>query len=113
MKSEKIDHTATDLKDQGNKLFTSRKYSEAAACYTKAIVSSSFIAHKFRICLTHTTFVLKVSVYIQSKNPTVATYFTNRALCHIKQKQYENACKDCRRALELDSALVKGHFFLV
>ena len=63
--------------------------------------------------LTHTTFVLKVSVYIQSKNPTVATYFTNRALCHIKQKQYENACKDCRRALELDSALVKGHFFLV
>ena len=58
MKSEKIDHTATDLKDQGNRLFTSRKYSEAAACYTKAIVSSSFIAHKIRICFQFNVFIL-------------------------------------------------------
>ena len=28
-----------ELKEQGNKLFSSRKYDEAIACYSKAIVS--------------------------------------------------------------------------
>jgi len=31
--------TANDYKEQGNKYFSSRKYSESLACYTKAIVS--------------------------------------------------------------------------
>lgn len=39
------------------------------------------------------------------------TYFTNRALCYLKLHQWELACQDCRRALELDNASVKGHFF--
>lgn len=42
----------------------------------------------------------------------MATYFTNRALCHLKLKRWEAACQDSRRALDVDSALVKGHFFL-
>lgn len=41
-----------------------------------------------------------------------AAYFTNRALCYLKLQQWELACQDCRRALELDSSSVKGHFFL-
>ena len=46
------------------------------------------------------------------KNPNTATYFTNRALCYLKLRNWELASQDCQRALELDRSLVKGHFFL-
>ena len=49
---------------------------------------------------------------LQVKNPSVPTYFTNRALCYLKTKQWDMVCTDCRRSLELDPMLVKGHFFL-
>ena len=32
--------TASDLKEQGNRLFASRNYDDAIGCYTKAIVST-------------------------------------------------------------------------
>ncbi|XP_015606894.1 E3 ubiquitin-protein ligase CHIP [Cephus cinctus] len=73
-----------ELKEQGNRLFNLHKYEDAANCYTKAII----------------------------KNPTQTMYFTNRALCHLKLKRWESSCKDCRRALDMDPCLVKGHFFL-
>uniref|UniRef100_T1J5N3 E3 ubiquitin-protein ligase CHIP n=1 Tax=Strigamia maritima TaxID=126957 RepID=T1J5N3_STRMM len=76
--------TAHELKDQGNRLFTARKFEEAVSCYSKAII----------------------------KNPIIPTFFTNRALCYLKLKQWELACHDCRRALDMDPSLVKGHFFL-
>ncbi|RZF40716.1 hypothetical protein LSTR_LSTR008665 [Laodelphax striatellus] len=76
--------TDKELKEQGNRLFSLRKYDEAINFYTKAI----------------------------KKNPMVPTYFTNRALCHLKMKKWDASCQDCRRALDMDSALVKGHFFL-
>lgn len=31
--------SATDLKEQGNRLFAARHYDDAIGCYTKAIVS--------------------------------------------------------------------------
>ena len=40
MKSEKIDPSANEFKDQGNKFFASRKYQEAISSYSKAIVSN-------------------------------------------------------------------------
>ncbi|KOB73906.1 Uncharacterized protein OBRU01_09895, partial [Operophtera brumata] len=73
-----------ELKEQGNRLFSLRKFEDAMNCYTKAII----------------------------KNPSVSTYFTNRALCYLKLKRWELACQDCRRALDIDSNQVKGHFFL-
>lgn len=76
--------TDKELKDQGNRLFTLRKYEDAVNCYTKAII----------------------------KNPSMPTYFTNRALCHLKMKRWDSSCQDCRRALDMDSTLVKAHFFL-
>jgi len=76
--------SAHELKDQGNRLFTARKFEEAVACYSKAII----------------------------KNPTIPTFFTNRALCYLKLKQWELSCQDCRRALDMEPSLVKGHFFL-
>lgn len=76
--------TAQELKEQGNRLFLCRKYQEAATCYSKAI----------------------------NRNPSVAVYYTNRALCHVKLQQYDKALADCKHALELDSQSVKAHFFL-
>lgn len=48
----------------------------------------------------------------QIKNPDVAHYFTNRALCYLKLLKYDQSCTDCRRALDMDPNSVKGHFFL-
>lgn len=79
----KHDMTSVELKEQGNKLFNARKYDDAISCYSKAIML----------------------------NPHVPTYYTNRALCHLKLHQYDLACKDCRNALDLDCASVKGNFF--
>ncbi|KAG5674702.1 hypothetical protein PVAND_004654 [Polypedilum vanderplanki] len=76
--------TDIELKDHGNKLFAARKYEDAISCYSKAII----------------------------KNPNNPTYFTNRALCYIKLKRYESSSQDCRRALDMDQNLIKGHFFL-
>ncbi|XP_013401566.1 E3 ubiquitin-protein ligase CHIP [Lingula anatina] len=75
--------SATDLKEQGNRLFAVRKFKDAVSCYSKAIM----------------------------KSPQVPTYHTNRALCYLKMKQWELAIQDCKQALELDYNLVKGHFF--
>lgn len=30
----------------------------------------------------------------------------------MKLKRWELSCQDCRRALDMDQTLVKGHFFL-
>ncbi|XP_017777716.1 PREDICTED: E3 ubiquitin-protein ligase CHIP [Nicrophorus vespilloides] len=76
--------TDKELKEQGNRMFILRKYDDAVNYYSKAII----------------------------KNPDVAHYFTNRALCHLKLQRWEKACTDCRRALDMDPTLVKGHFFL-
>ncbi|XP_066139792.1 E3 ubiquitin-protein ligase CHIP [Euwallacea fornicatus] len=73
-----------ELKEQGNRLYNLRKYEDAINCYSKAII----------------------------KNPDIAHYFTNRALCYLKLLKWDNACTDCRRALDMDPNLVKGHFFL-
>lgn len=79
-----VNYSDKEFKEQGNRLYNLRKYEDAINCYTKAII----------------------------KNPDVAQYFTNRALCYLKLLKWEQACTDCRRALDMDQSLVKGHFFL-
>lgn len=76
--------SATELKEQGNKLFMAHRYEDAISCYSKAII----------------------------KNPQFPTYFTNRALCYLHLKQWEKASQDCRKAIELDRRSVKAHFYL-
>ena len=58
------------------------------------------------------SFLIIYLFVFQVKNPTVPTFFTNRALCHLKLKKWTQAISDCRRAIELDTNLVKAHFFL-
>ncbi|MPC25191.1 STIP1 y and U box-containing protein 1 [Portunus trituberculatus] len=48
----------------------------------------------------------------KAKKPSVAVYYTNRALCNLKLKRWELVCQDCRTALEIDPTLVKAQFFL-
>lgn len=90
-----------ELKEQGNRLFSLRKYEDAINCYTKAIVRE----------LIMLKIVTTVDLF-QIKNPDIAHYFTNRALCYLKLLKWEQACTDCRRALDMDPNMVKGHFFL-
>ena len=42
----------------------------------------------------------------------MATLYTNRALCYLKLEQWSSVVEDCRRALRLDSALIKAHHFM-
>lgn len=42
---------STELKEQGNKLFSARKFEDAVSCYSKAIVSSLKIACNPVLCL--------------------------------------------------------------
>ena len=42
----------------------------------------------------------------------MAMLFTNRALCYLKLKKWDQASTDCRHALELDNNIVKGYYFL-
>uniref|UniRef100_UPI00358F3FE8 E3 ubiquitin-protein ligase CHIP n=2 Tax=Myxine glutinosa TaxID=7769 RepID=UPI00358F3FE8 len=76
--------TAQELKEQGNRFFSGRKYDDAVQCYSKAI----------------------------KRNSSVTAYFTNRALCYLKLQQWDKAVVDCKHALELDTQSVKGHFFM-
>ncbi|KAM8798503.1 E3 ubiquitin-protein ligase CHIP [Eudromia elegans] len=91
-------HSAQEHKEQGNRLFVGRKYPEAAACYGRAIVTLQPCASP--------------ALSFQNRNPLVAVYYTNRALCYLKMQQHDKALADCKRALELDGQSVKAHFFL-
>ncbi|KAI4901753.1 hypothetical protein NFI96_020442 [Prochilodus magdalenae] len=55
---------------------------------------------------------LQQAAVSMNRNPSVAVYYTNRALCYVKLQQYDKALADCKHALELDSQSVKAHFFL-
>lgn len=76
--------SASELKAQGNKLFTAGHFAQAIECYSKAAV----------------------------KEPGESKYLCNRALCHIRLQRWQEAVLDCRRALELNASYVKAHFFL-
>ena len=76
------------------------------------LIISVMVLLKRVLCFSKRSLIYTVIyVFLQSKNPSIPTYFTNRALCYLKQKQWDLACQDCKRALELDSCVVKAHFF--
>ncbi|CDJ67573.1 TPR domain-containing protein, putative [Eimeria necatrix] len=80
-KSQIRNREAADrLKDLGNESFRRGMYGLAAEYYSKAIEADG----------------------------TVASYFTNRALCHKREKRYPEALQDAEAALALEEANVKG-----
>jgi len=48
---------------------------------------------------------------LQIHDPSIATFYTNRALCYVKLNMWDQACQDCQHAIDLDNRLVKAHFF--
>jgi len=83
-KSSSRMYSDKELKDQGNKYFNANKFESAIESYSKAL----------------------------ALNPNVPTYYTNRALCYMKANRWAQAVQDAKAALERDSGLVKGHFYL-
>uniref|UniRef100_A0A8B9JAS6 E3 ubiquitin-protein ligase CHIP n=1 Tax=Astyanax mexicanus TaxID=7994 RepID=A0A8B9JAS6_ASTMX len=57
---EKSSSSAQELKEQGNRLFLCRKYQEAAACYSKAIVSEAYYYSimLYNVYIIHNTLIL-------------------------------------------------------
>eukprot|EP00250_Pteridium_aquilinum_P001274 c11484_g1_i1 orf=823-1758(+) len=78
------DKQAELLKDQGNLYFKKERLAAAIEAYTEAIT----------LC------------------PKVATYWTNRALCHKKRNDWERVEVDCRTALEIDRSSLKARYML-
>ncbi|CAO3693905.1 unnamed protein product [Umbelopsis ramanniana] len=77
----------------------------AQAEHHKSLGNKYFAEHDYRNAIQeYSTAIIKDS--------TQVAYFTNRALCYSKLEQYSEAIQDCRKAIELDSHTVKGHYLL-
>ncbi|KAG2321491.1 hypothetical protein Bca52824_014704 [Brassica carinata] len=75
---------AERLKEDGNSCFKKERFGAAIDAYTEAITLS----------------------------PKVPVYWTNRALCHMKRKDWTRVEEDCRKAVQLDHNSVKAHYML-
>ncbi|KAG7090404.1 hypothetical protein E1B28_009524 [Marasmius oreades] len=71
------------LKEEGNKLFLEKKYTEAITKYTKAIS-------------------------LDGADVVLAVLYANRAACRLSLKGYAEAVKDARKATELDPTYTKA-----
>ena len=79
------------LKEEGNRLFKSGKYTEASSKYTEAIEKYSTGS---------------------DGNDEMVILRRNRAACFLKTKQYDEAIADCLRALEISPSDVKALYRL-
>ncbi|KAF0696630.1 Aste57867_12611 [Aphanomyces stellatus] len=73
---------AIQLKEQGNEAFEAKRYDEAEALYSKAILQDT---HQHAL-------------------------FGNRSAARFHQKKFHEALKDAESAIALDSTWAKGHF---
>ncbi|CAG8586605.1 31391_t:CDS:1 [Gigaspora margarita] len=75
---------AEQHKKKGNAHFSNKDYHKAVTEYTLAI----------------------------NKDPNNSVYYTNRALCYLKIKNYVNVIADCEMAIKQDPTSVKGYYML-
>ncbi|CEJ02350.1 Putative Serine/threonine-protein phosphatase [Rhizopus microsporus] len=73
---------AEEVKNEANALFKEKHFSEAIKKYTEAI----------------------------ELNDRVASYYTNRAFCHLKLEAYGYAISDADKALEIDPNFTKANY---
>ena len=81
------DHTA--VKEEGNKCFNESKYSEAAACYTKALSLSNVTGNDKAVLLK------------------------NRAACYLKLDKHNEAIADCTAGMLIDQCALVNFYMLV
>ncbi|OQV23768.1 STIP1-like proteiny and U box-containing protein 1 [Hypsibius exemplaris] len=82
--SPKEKMTAEQLRKRGNELHDGRRFQEAVEVYSKAIM----------------------------KDPSVPTFYTNRALCYLRLQRWDLVCKDCSTAIERDPNCLKAYYFM-
>lgn len=75
---------AESHKAKGNTYFSKKEYESAVKEYSAAI----------------------------TQNPRNVIYYTNRALCYLKLKKYDNVISDCKIAISIEPNSVKGHYML-
>lgn len=75
---------ADKLKVMGNEYFKKGRFSAAIEAYTEAI----------------------------TLDPSEAVFFTNRALCYHKKKEWARVVADCTQAVQLSTKSVKGYYLL-
>ncbi|KAJ3251114.1 DnaJ sub C member 7 [Boothiomyces macroporosus] len=73
---------AEKYKDEANEFFKAQKYPEAIDLYSKAI----------------------------EINPSVATFYSNRAAAYLNTGEFKKALNDCQQAISLDPTMVKAYF---
>lgn len=73
-------NTANYHKEEGNKHFKNRNYSDAIKAYTTAIQLA----------------------------PKESAYFSNRAACYLALKKYDQTIDDCNKALAIDPNFAKA-----
>jgi len=79
----KSSETVAGLKEEGNKLFSQKKYAEAASKYTDAI-------------------------RLGSDNSVNAVLYCNRAACSLALKRHDDALSESKKAVELDPHFAKA-----
>lgn len=96
---------AEKLKNEGNNLMKSDKYSEALANYTKWVFivvlqdfEKNYLREKF--------FFFSRAIQLDSRN---AVYYCNRAAVHSKMGNHQSAIKDCNVALTIDPSYSKAY----
>ncbi|XP_065187000.1 E3 ubiquitin-protein ligase CHIP-like [Sycon ciliatum] len=75
--------SASQLKAQGNKLFSAGQYGQAVECYSKAML----------------------------KDPGDSKFYGNRALCYNRMTKYSESLTDCQKAIELNQRYAKAFYF--
>lgn len=81
MQHSKNTQAAIREKDIGNKFYINRDYEQAIKHYTYAI---------------------------EELDDSIAALYSNRAACYLRLNKYEEAIKDCTRAIELEPNYVKA-----
>ena len=89
--------TWDSLKDEGNKLFSHRKYEQGMESIKRNIFQILQIVLKIKKLRN---IALKAYSRAIQKAPTNDVLFTNRALCRIKLKKFDDACGDAREAIQ-------------
>ncbi|KAI8084252.1 Metallo-dependent phosphatase-like protein [Gilbertella persicaria] len=80
--TEELKAKAEEIKNEANTFFKEKRFPAAIEKYTEAI----------------------------EINPHVASYYTNRAFCHLKLENYGYAIADANKALEVDSTFTKANY---
>jgi hypothetical protein len=95
--SSKVLEQATLLKDEGNIYFKSKQYSTACLIYKKSI----FLLNNLNLSIDNDTIDSDIKTLLIS-------LYLNRAICYLKQDEYELCLQDCKKVLIISPTSTKA-----